>query len=373
MRWLIVKWKWCITLGLFVLFLFGGNSLVLGADVHYKDWYFNEDMTKVTINGRVYDNLLQLAYWPQDKTLWLRNIAMDYLTNGTLQAEYTPEEWFQAYPYSGRQEYPNPVELLDESKEYAWEVLEDNYVPWYETDEGKKYIEKRMSEYSMDGAWGLTQEELAWCKTAIQGYRSGKGLTSLEDAQGYPVYAHARDVVKNYEEYIKLREPFKEEILKGVNSLNYQEKIIDIIEAQGETVILNDSPKQNGETILGLELVLYIDKPEYIVNGTPKMLDAAPLIVNGVTLVPVRGVMEALGSSVAWNGENRQVAVTGSGMKILLTLDQSNAEVNEETVPLLQPPQIINGRTMIPLRFISETLRYRVDWDAGERKITIHG
>lgn len=363
-----MKWKWSITLGLFMFFLFGGNSLVLGADVHYKDWSFNEDMTKVTIDGRTYDNLLQLVYYPKDRTVWLYNIGMDYLTDESIQEAYAPDEWFNSYPYSRKLKYPNPADLMDETKEYAWEVLEENYVPWYKTENGKKHINTWNKMYEEGLIGGLTSEELALCIAKIQGYRNGEGLTNLEDVKGYPVYAYARDVVKNYEEYAKLSDPTEDVVLKGLNSLNYKEKIIDFMENQAET----DIPVNPEVLNQGLELVLYINKLEYIVNGTTKMLDTAPLIVNGVALVPVRGVMEALGSSVSWNGENRQVAVIGSGMKILLTLDQSNAEVNEETVPLMQPPKIINGRTMIPLRLISETLGYRVDWDAGEGKITIH-
>jgi foldase protein PrsA len=100
-------------------------------------------------------------------------------------------------------------------------------------------------------------------------------------------------------------------------------------------------------------------------------LDAAPFNPDGTTLIPVRGVLDAFGASIQWVPTKRQVEITAGGNQVTLTLDSNLATVNGYRVEMERPARLVNGRTMIPLRFVSETLGYVVTWSAPEQKIEI--
>lgn len=99
------------------------------------------------------------------------------------------------------------------------------------------------------------------------------------------------------------------------------------------------------------------------VNGAEVTLDTAAKIVNGRTMIPIRFVAESLGFQVEWNKTDKTVTI-GEGGKIVLTVGSAQASVNGKAVTLDAPPMIENGRTLVPLRFISENMDAEVDWDS---------
>lgn len=133
--------------------------------------------------------------------------------------------------------------------------------------------------------------------------------------------------------------------------------------------------------------------PSVYVDGANILFaDQEPTILGeGTTLIPARGVFEAMGAKVKWNGETRLVEVTSPDNKtiIRLTIDDSTMKVfdvsnaigaalsgqdfkaPEKDVTLEVAPQIINDRTMIPLRAISEALSAKVDWSQELYRIDI--
>ena len=104
-------------------------------------------------------------------------------------------------------------------------------------------------------------------------------------------------------------------------------------------------------------------------NGEALEGDVPAMIRDGRTLVPVRLVGEALQAQVLWVQQTGQVILTGGEDVIVLTLDSAAALVNGVPTPLPDgvPAQVISyggaDRTMIPLRFVSETLGAQVEWD----------
>ena len=104
-------------------------------------------------------------------------------------------------------------------------------------------------------------------------------------------------------------------------------------------------------------------------NGEALEGDVPAMIRDGRTLVPVRLVGEALQAQVLWVQQTGQVILTGGEDIIVLTLDSATALVNGVPTPLPDgvPAQVISyggaDRTMIPLRFVSETLGAQVEWD----------
>ncbi|MCT4619326.1 MAG: NEAT domain-containing protein [Marinisporobacter sp.] len=100
-------------------------------------------------------------------------------------------------------------------------------------------------------------------------------------------------------------------------------------------------------------------------------LDVAPLIKENRTLVPLRGICEALGAKVKWQGATRSILLSDGEMKIELQVDEKSAKVNGKTIKMDVAPKIINERTFVPIRFISENLKHEVKWIKEEQEIVI--
>lgn len=111
--------------------------------------------------------------------------------------------------------------------------------------------------------------------------------------------------------------------------------------------------------------------PVYVkLDGNYLGFEQPPVIEDGRTLVPMRFIFEQMGAEVNWNGETRSVTATKDGMTVTLAIDDANAAVNGSAATLDVPARLINDKTMIPLRFLSENLGYTVDWD-GETRTAI--
>lgn len=89
---------------------------------------------------------------------------------------------------------------------------------------------------------------------------------------------------------------------------------------------------------------------------------SAPYIENDRTMVPVRVISEKLGANVGWDGAEYKVTITQNGKKIVLTIGSLEADVDGVATPLDTAPVIKNDTTMVPLRFVSETLGYDVEY-----------
>jgi len=104
------------------------------------------------------------------------------------------------------------------------------------------------------------------------------------------------------------------------------------------------------------------------INGVPVQFTAAqPTIVNGRTLVPLRDISESLGASVGWNDVSREISLSREGASIVMIVDSSNATINGNATSLYLPPAIIGASTFVPLRDISTLFGYEVSWDSANQ------
>jgi len=110
--------------------------------------------------------------------------------------------------------------------------------------------------------------------------------------------------------------------------------------------------------------------PTVIVNGSSLAFDVSPTIENGRTLVPLRTIFEALGATVQWDDITNTVTAAKSGTEIKLTIG-GQASKNGQTVNLDVPAKVIDGRTMVPLRFVGEAMGCQVSWDGDTQTISI--
>lgn len=107
------------------------------------------------------------------------------------------------------------------------------------------------------------------------------------------------------------------------------------------------------------------------VNGGAKTLDAAPVIRNSRTMLPVRFVAENLGATVGWDGATSTVTVSTSSVEIRITIGKAEATVNGTAVTLDSPAFIENSRTYLPVRFVAENLGATVGWDGVTSTVTL--
>lgn len=105
--------------------------------------------------------------------------------------------------------------------------------------------------------------------------------------------------------------------------------------------------------------------------GEKLSFDVPPQIINGRTLVPMRKIFESLGATVDWNGDTKTVTSVREDKTIILIIDSYTMYVNGEEVTLDVAPCLINGRTMVPARAVSESFDLKVDWDNNIRSVLI--
>ncbi len=125
-------------------------------------------------------------------------------------------------------------------------------------------------------------------------------------------------------------------------------------------------------------MVFILDNDTYTVNGEMIKMDVSPSIVESRTMLPIRYAATPLGADVGWDDATRKVTVSLESTKLELWIGQSNALINGQSVAIDPDnanvkPLIINDRTMLPLRFVTEALGCDVDWDEVNRKVTITG
>ncbi|HBZ83539.1 copper amine oxidase N-terminal domain-containing protein [Brevibacillus sp. FSL K6-0770] len=99
--------------------------------------------------------------------------------------------------------------------------------------------------------------------------------------------------------------------------------------------------------------------------------DQKPVIRDSRTLVPIRPIAESLGFKVDWNEKTRTVTIDKGNDNIRLVVTQKIAKKNGQTINLDVPAQIVNQRTVVPVRFIAEALSYKVDWDPASQTVLI--
>jgi hypothetical protein len=123
-------------------------------------------------------------------------------------------------------------------------------------------------------------------------------------------------------------------------------------------------------------LVLQVGNNVFTVNGVPSALDSPPVIRNSRTLVPVRAIIESLGGTVFWESVERKVTIALEDRIIELWVGQRMARANGVDIPIdaTNPevvPEIIGSRTMLPLRFVAESLGCDVQWNPIAKTVTV--
>lgn len=98
------------------------------------------------------------------------------------------------------------------------------------------------------------------------------------------------------------------------------------------------------------------------VNGAPVSFDQKPITYHSRTMVPMRTVFEALGSSVSWNGSEQSATGTKGTDTVTVSAGNSNIDKNGQTVSFDVPTFVLNDRTLVPVRAVAESFGCDVKW-----------
>lgn len=137
--------------------------------------------------------------------------------------------------------------------------------------------------------------------------------------------------------------------------------------------------KKSKSIIFSLVLLVFLfvnvfagKTPQIEYNGKIIKSDVQPFIQNERTMVPIRFISETLGYKVDWNNEERLVSITGKDTSLELKIGSKKAKVNGKDLELDAPAIIKSDRTFVPLRFVAENLKAEVKWDNDNFKVIIN-
>lgn len=170
------------------------------------------------------------------------------------------------------------------------------------------------------------------------------------------------DTLRNENQSVRSTTNFYEYI-NGVKS--YYNGSIQTISGTGaveDPIILNDSAVGGGQSPIIISVA---------VNGAELSFDVLPVIQNERVLVPVRAIFESLGANVSWN-EKTQAVIAEKGEKtITLQVDNNIMQIDDKAILLDVSPKVLNGRTLVPIRAVSEAFGASVEWLEPLKQVVI--
>ncbi|MBS3899935.1 MAG: substrate-binding domain-containing protein [Dethiobacter sp.] len=139
--------------------------------------------------------------------------------------------------------------------------------------------------------------------------------------------------------------------------------------------------KRLSSWLLGLFLLLFVmtaangfasaAEIRVLLDGRPLSMEVKPQLEGGTVLVPLRAVLGAFGAEMHWDGRTRSVSISRGRANLGLTIGSTTASINGVRTQLDVAPRIVNGRTLVPLRFVSESLGSQVDWRSRDLTVAI--
>ena len=124
-------------------------------------------------------------------------------------------------------------------------------------------------------------------------------------------------------------------------------------------------------TILAIPFCSFANDVKVVVNGTELNTDQGAVIVDGRTLVPLRAIFEALGADVEWNDMTKSVEARKRYKKINLQIGSKAIYINQIKNEIDVSAMLVNSRTMVPARAVSEALDASVSWDGDTKTVYI--
>lgn len=113
------------------------------------------------------------------------------------------------------------------------------------------------------------------------------------------------------------------------------------------------------------------EKVRVQLDGVEIKFDVDPEIINNRTMVPLRAISDAIGATLLWDGEDSSIVLNIDDTVVMLQIDNTKMFKNEEAIALDSPPVIVSDRTLVPVRAICEAFDFNVDWNADQRLVIL--
>lgn len=108
------------------------------------------------------------------------------------------------------------------------------------------------------------------------------------------------------------------------------------------------------------------------IDDVPLVMDVEPTVINGRTMVPMRSIFEALGAEIEWDNATKGITAYKDSKTISLYLNNATAYIDGSAFVLDAPAVSIDGRTMVPARFVAESLDCQVSWDNAAKCVSVY-
>lgn len=200
-----------------------------------------------------------------------------------------------------------------------------------------------------------------------------KGVKNSKNLQGY--YLYRRTANGNYSKIPLTDFPLKTTEFIDSNIESKQSYVYICKAVYNDEV--ESAPSNEAKIVPHAKIViLEIDNPMMKVNGKSKELDpgngTTPVVHKGRTLLPIKALVNEFGGTLNLSGSEQKITIRLNDSTIELWINSSKAIVNGVEQYLDVAPTVINGRTMLPLRFIGENLGLKLNWNANSGTITLH-
>ena len=294
----------------------------------------------------------------------------------------------------------NPVQATDDSSiifkrenVLFLETFENDITEWNYLNDTAKSKFTIVKDYAKTGIYSLkinnnrTNEAVS-----ISGKRfpvNGDSLCNLS-GQFYHISGTAPVIKLNF--YDLSEKLITTETLKGTDENKWADCSIDIKvpdkAVEAEIIVENSyakcvsyvdniklvsvsKPEEVGNDKLdNSSIVLFVGSANALVNGNKTLIDkendkVIATVIDGRTLVPVRFIAENFGAEVVWDEETRTVTLALKDKTVKIALNKAKIDINGEIIPIDVPAQSIEGRTMLPLRaFVESVMGKKIFWDA---------
>jgi hypothetical protein len=306
---------------------------------------FNEEkLTRtVVIDGKEYEDVISVNYSGKDYYLW--SLAYEYKKYGRQLYSKWASNFEEYIEFRLKDGYGKGV---GESYPYH-EIVSINGVPWQKTiykDILLKGI-KKGSENANPG--GLKDKEELWDMLKDPRYN------------GFAAEIASGEITK--EEALKKAMEYGNETVK--KSEIKKENAVTETEVKNKPLII-----ENGAVLkIGSSIVQFYENSTKTENITMRV---SPKVVQGHTVIPLRGVFDHFGAKLSYNGKTEEVTIEINNKEIVLKIGSNKAIVNGKEIKMDTKAIVENGRTLIPLRFVGEKLGYKIEWIGSEQKIIIH-
>ncbi len=219
-------------------------------------------------------------------------------------------------------------------------------------------LKEKAERYAMDFL-GVTNAEISNIRSILSGngvtFEKSFNLKSAESGiiplKDYEGYALSR-VVNNGKEldfYVKDSKVYVEGAEYGTIDLHFV-----------DGTVLRDKVAKGTN-----------DPAQVYINDEYLESDVAPVIINGRTMMPMRAVFETLGAQIVWDDTTKTVTGTKEDTSVQIKIEDETAIVDGEKIILDVPATIVEGRTLVPVRFVSEVLGCQVGWDEVEKRVNV--